>query len=234
MWGWWLLASGSRLYVTDDETGGRIRAYDGQTLERIGPVIQFDGTIWSISDTPDASVLAVTVEKDGQNTTSLVDADTGRVISAGVEGAFQSVFAGAEELIAAYDNRLARHTIPDLAATGSIAGMKGGIGSLQMTEDGTTLLVAAHDGTVSLYDVASGIRLGDAITTSSPFIIAGFIRTDGRVLLVNEEDGVAVWDLDPEHQLAAACTMAGRDLSREEWTTYFGTIPYRSTCGFSE
>ena len=230
--GWWLLASGSRLYVTNDD--GVLRAYDGRTHERIGPTMEFDGNIWWISDTSSSSVLAVTIEKDERYSTSLVDADTGRVISTGAEGATLSVMAGAGELIAAHDNRLVRYEMPDLTASGSLAGLKGGIDSLQLTEDGTTLLVAANDGTVSLHDLASGIRLGDAITTASPFIIPGYLRPDGRFLVVTEEDGVAVWDLDPEHQLAAACTMAGRDLTREEWTTYFGAIPYRSTCGYSE
>ncbi|GAA1765450.1 nSTAND1 domain-containing NTPase [Agromyces humatus] len=236
--GWWLLGSGSRLYVIDDpdgdDVGDRVRVYDGQTHERIGRALRFDGFVWSISGTSSASMLAVTVEKDKRYTTSLVDADTGRVISTGAEGATISVITGAEELIAAYDNRVARHEIPDLSTSGSLAGLNGGIGHLQVTEDGATLLVGSNDGSVALYDLASGIRLGDAIATSGPFIIPGYIRHDGRFLVVNEKEGVAVWDLDPEHHLAAACTMAGRDLTHEEWTTYFGELPYRSTCGFSE
>jgi len=38
----------------------------------------------------------------------------------------------------------------------------------------------------------------------------GFLRPDGQALAVNEEDGVALWDLNPDHQLEAECRMAGR------------------------
>ena len=75
----------------------------------------------------------------------------------------------------------------------------------------------------------------DPIATSSPLITPAYLRPDGGALIVNQRDGVAVWDLDPDHQQEAACRLAGRDLTREEWATYLGSIDtYRSTCGFSE
>jgi hypothetical protein len=44
-------------------------------------------------------------------------------------------------------------------------------------------------------------------------------------------DGIAVWDLDPAHWIPAACRIAGRSLTREEWVTYLGLLePYRQTC----
>lgn len=40
-----------------------------------------------------------------------------------------------------------------------------------------------------------------------------------------------MWDLDPEHWIAAACTPASRNLTQEEWDTYIGKLaPYHRTC----
>ena len=43
-------------------------------------------------------------------------------------------------------------------------------------------------------------------------------------------DGIQLWDLVPEHQALAACEMAGRELSAEEWATYFPGEPQVATC----
>jgi len=57
------------------------------------------------------------------------------------------------------------------------------------------------------------------------------LRADGLQAAVPTKDGVAIWDLDPDHWVAAACQMAGRNLTREEWGTYIGDLAeYRKTC----
>jgi len=48
---------------------------------------------------------------------------------------------------------------------------------------------------------------------------------------VDVVDGVAVWDIEPAHLAAAACRLAGRNLTRTEWDTYLGNVgDYRATC----
>ncbi len=43
--------------------------------------------------------------------------------------------------------------------------------------------------------------------------------------------GIKVWDLDPERWMVAACQLAGRNLTREEWETNIGDLAdYRATC----
>jgi hypothetical protein len=39
-----------------------------------------------------------------------------------------------------------------------------------------------------------------------------------------------IWDLDVAHWEAAACAIAGRNLSRTEWSEYLPDEPYRMTC----
>jgi hypothetical protein len=43
------------------------------------------------------------------------------------------------------------------------------------------------------------------------------------------------WDLDPTHWVTAACRMAGRNLTEEEWSIYISDLaPYHETCpGFA-
>jgi hypothetical protein len=42
---------------------------------------------------------------------------------------------------------------------------------------------------------------------------------------------MTVWDLDPQHWIAAACKVAGRNLTPQEWKTDIGDLaPYHRTC----
>src|SRR5262249_50101264 len=57
--------------------------------------------------------------------------------------------------------------------------------------------------------------------------------SDGKSMLVPSPSGSTVWSLDPTQWLQDACTLAGRDLTREEWDHYFSAFgPYRSTCSW--
>jgi hypothetical protein len=42
---------------------------------------------------------------------------------------------------------------------------------------------------------------------------------------------VKVWNLDPQSWVDAACRLAGRNLTPEEWNSYIGDLaPYAATC----
>ncbi len=61
-------------------------------------------------------------------------------------------------------------------------------------------------------------------------IPAGWMRPDGKRVLLNTSDGLVELDLTPDHLVQAACQLAGRDLSENEWSTFLGDEPYRSLC----
>ncbi|MCD2442542.1 hypothetical protein LQ757_09680 [Agromyces sp. SYSU K20354] len=228
----WLLESGRRIYIASNTTSAAIKLVDASTRKYLESEIDVDGATVAISASTDAAMLAVTTEKDGITTTRLVNAATGTAISPELTGPELTVLAGPGELIAADDNRLLRYSVPQLDPIEALPGVKGGLASLQVSDDRRTLVAGANDDTVTLYDLAAGIRLGDPIPSESPLITPGYLRPDGRELLVNMRDGVAAWNLDPDTQFRAACRLAGRDLSREEWATHFGAIArYRATCG---
>ena len=76
-------------------------------------------------------------------------------------------------------------------------------------------------------DVAAHAPLGDPITQGGK----SALRPDGHELAVATPAGTVLWDLDPEHWLKAACQVAGRNMTPQEWTTYIGDLaPYRQTC----
>jgi hypothetical protein len=44
-------------------------------------------------------------------------------------------------------------------------------------------------------------------------------------------DGIAIWDLDSSHWVDAACRLAGRNLTQDEWDTYLSALEsYHRTC----
>jgi hypothetical protein len=100
------------------------------------------------------------------------------------------------------------------------------------TGDGTLLATKAADRTVALYDVASGVRLGIPLAMiaedpNEPIALSN----DGTRLAIGSPEGTQIWDLGPEQWAEAACRVAGRNLTREEWDTHIGDLaPYRATC----
>jgi hypothetical protein len=101
---------------------------------------------------------------------------------------------------------------------------------LRFSADGKILVAISWNQTLSIYDVATRTRLGDPIVDDVPFFV-GSLRPDGKAVATNARDGVAIWDIDPEHLADAACQFAGRNLTPSEWDTYLGDPgDYRTTC----
>ena len=227
----WASPSGHRLYVVTD--GDDILSLDPATGERIaGPRDVGDAKPVSITPTPDDTRLLVTTwGVGGVFVTRMLDAVDGTVLSSDLEGPTITTLAG-DTVVGAEGTRLLTYAIDDFAVTGSLP-IATTAATLQASTDGRTLLVTGIDGSASLFDLSSGMRLGDAIPSAGGSGLAASLRPDGSELALALADGVQLWDLDPANQADAACRIAGRDLTREEWDEHLGSIaPYRSTCGF--
>ena len=87
------------------------------------------------------------------------------------------------------------------------------------------LLAASDDGSVTIHDIGTRTRFGDPIRTGV-FTGNGFVdlRSDGAKAALPGPDGIGpvLWDLHPDHWVTAACAIAGRNLTRDEWGTYIG------------
>jgi len=53
---------------------------------------------------------------------------------------------------------------------------------------------------------------------------------DGHALVSGGGATLASFDMRPETWTAAACRIAGRNFTRDEWATYFGDRSYHRTC----
>ena len=123
----------------------------------------------------------------------------------------------------------------ELEPIASLPGARGFINTLQLSDDGETLLATSRDQSVSMYDLPTGTRLGDPIRYNAPGIYGAFLRPDGKEIAITNHSGVAIWDLAPDHLQAAACQLAGRNLTPTEWDTYLANLGEpRPTCpGFA-
>lgn len=95
------------------------------------------------------------------------------------------------------------------------------------------IAVDGGDRSVAIYDIASGVAVGDPIDIPDDQINAIALRPDGLELAVGGSRAVGpeVWDLDPRHWIDAACRVAGRNLTHAEWESNIGALrPYRLTC----
>jgi hypothetical protein len=98
-----------------------------------------------------------------------------------------------------------------------------------LAPDGRQLAVTGGGATTTLWDVRTRRRLGDTfpnVVGSIPIVLFG---PDGRLLL-QELDGTTQWPLDRASLQGFACRAAGRDLTREEWSSLVPNRPYRRVC----
>lgn len=164
---------------------------------------------------------------------------TGKQLAYNTDPSIGSLGAGPPGLVVAghLDGTLAIYDPDTLQVRSPLPGSIGLMGFLIASDDGSTLLGHSNgnQSLVSLYDLAAGIRLGDSIPSdhSENCTACVSFRPDGKqaALVGPGGKGVVLWDLEPEHWASAACTIAGRNLSRQEWVTYIGDLgQYRTTC----
>jgi len=222
-------AGGELEHVTIPEDA--VWTVDPATRQRIDPTIPVTGTPVSVSATRHGDRVVVTSWQDAAAATTVHDGRDGAQIGEPLVGPGITAVSLDGVLVGATGGRLAEYDLGTMQPVGNFPGARGEINALQFSSDGRVLLASSNDQTVSIYDVATRRRIGDPISTFSPFITAGYLRQDGRAVAVNQQSGVAVWDIAPEHLVAAACRLAGRNLTEGEWQSYLADVgPYRDTC----
>lgn len=238
----WMNAPGDRLYV--GRPGGEIWTIDSATGRRTEPTMQTGGEYpVLITTNPDGTRVLVTSWNDEYIPSSvLLDAETGERIRAGLVRIGLTAMTARDEIVGTIRYQsIVRHDAGTFAKIGALPGSTGGLDAVNVSADGRLLSAYSLDNTVTLYDLVGGVQLGGPIPVSGEWnyplggVYSGVIRADGTELAVNVPAGIALWDLRPSSHADAACRMAGRDLTEDEWLTYLADLgPYRSTCGFGE
>ncbi len=103
---------------------------------------------------------------------------------------------------------------------------------LSPTDDSFLVTMGANR-ELALTDLASGLPIGTPIQLAETEVKQAGLSLDGTVLAYGggPDAPIKVVDLLPESWMAAACSLAGRNLTKEEWADTVGDLaPYRATC----
>lgn len=92
-----------------------------------------------------------------------------------------------------------------------------------------TLVASVGAGRLTHWDGLTGARLG-TVTVDDPDGAVAFSADDRLLHFAGSSGSLLTWDLSPASWRAAACRLAGRDLTEAEWRTYLPDRPYRRTC----
>jgi DNA-binding SARP family transcriptional activator/WD40 repeat protein len=242
----WMSPDGTRTYASvvenDAEAGPRceIWTYDPDRRRRIAPTIRLDAELDDdcsfdahVSATRDGNRVVVTTGTSDYRLrrTTVHDGRTGKQVAGPLHGPIVTSVSHDGVLVAGdVSGGITRYDLDTLEPIGTFPGTQSLVTQLRFSADGKILVASSLNQTLSIYDVATRTRLGDPIGNDFPFL-TGSIRPDGKAVATNAPDGVTVWDIDPEHLADAACNVAGRNLTRTEWDTYFANPDgRRATC----
>jgi DNA-binding SARP family transcriptional activator/WD40 repeat protein len=222
----------ARLVLSDDE---QFFAVDDSGA--VGPPMGRAEWIWGLGSTRDGSRL-FTHETPGR----LVPRDpvTGEPNGPAIDDAYAYTIASDRIVVGGWNGRLRlldTRTLEPVGAT--LPPVAGKVNALAITDDASRLLVTGEDRRAQLIDATDGAYLGGPISLdigANPFRgrrggAQGAISPDGSLLALPTSGGVAIWDLDPDRLVAAACDVVGRDLTEQEWAEHLAALgDHRQVC----
>lgn len=112
-----------------------------------------------------------------------------------------------------------------------LAGHTASVLSVAFSPDGTLLASGSVDHTVRLWDMATRQPAAPPLSGHADSVDSVAFSPDGRTLASGSADHtVRLWDVDVASATRRACSIANRNLTREEWRQYLGNTPYVKTC----
>jgi len=208
-----------------------------------GPTIEVDGLVsYAVSRTGDRVVAGTT------KGVVVYDGNTGEVLGSIDDPDLRAVVVTvADQLfVGSLGGELTQYDLETLEPIRTFGGSRGHAFGGAGTADGSLFTVSGGDRVAAVYDVASGVQLGGPITIAPDERSSVRMSPDGRWLAVGgqawsfddvverdgtEPQGAKIWDLDPTSWIRAACGVAGRNLTRDEWAAHIGDLaPYHPTC----
>ncbi|HET6856535.1 MAG TPA: hypothetical protein VFH94_05495, partial [Streptomyces sp.] len=112
-----------------------------------------------------------------------------------------------------------------------LAGHTGEVLSQSTSADGRTLATGSTDGTIRLFDVRTQQPLGAPLPGRPNRPVAPQFTPDGAYLFALTNEGRPYrWDVRPSTWARHACDVAGRTLTRTEWTDALPGRDYAPAC----
>jgi WD40 repeat protein len=139
-------------------------------------------------------------------------------------------FPDGERLVTGGDDGIAR--IWEISSGQEVASVEHGGGEVigvAFSPNGELVATAGSDGTARIWEISSGEEVARVEHAGGVTAVA-FSRDGARLATASEDNTAEVWYLRPEALIREACSRLTRNLSRDEWRTYLGDIPYRKTC----
>jgi DNA-binding SARP family transcriptional activator/energy-coupling factor transporter ATP-binding protein EcfA2 len=240
---------GSRAFAWWPE--GEIVAFDPATGKPLGPPMRLPTEVhWveAVSETPDGTSAVITWygSEQAQSETAVFDIASGALLVRGLHGLDNQVALEGGQLVGIANQYARRYDIGTLEPISALARAVGGGMSTSASTDGRTLLNVGANNAITLYDLTADIALASPLDSPASTlrlldgvqagvrVPGGFLTADGETLLEARLDGIRVWDLRPAEQAARACAVAGRELTPEEWSTYFPDDEQVATCALLE
>ena len=178
---------------------------------------------------PDGEELIVTSGVGGGARYPIADARIGRGDPLTIAGSLPETvafsFDGALLAVGRTDGTLSFHEPTTLDQIGSSVPVSSGlIPSLRWSADGKLITLQDVNADNYLVDVEQRARIGDALPGNSSRLYGlSDFAPDGRALVLPGPQGTTLWDLDAATWPAKACSIAGRELTSDEWETYFSS-----------
>ncbi len=243
-------ANGTTLATAGSDDGTELWAF--ATQEQTGTALG-SGRVSALAFNPDADVLATGA---GNGTIELwlwqvaTQQETGVAVTTGPgQGALAFspdgktlATIGANGTAALWSLTTKRRIGALMNAGASVAQAAGAraTAAVAFSPDGTTLATASAGGSSSggtrLWDVATQQELGTPMTAGPEPVYALAFSPDGTTLITASAGGSSsgsarLWNVAfPAGLLAAACAIADRSLTREQWADYAGTQPFQQVC----
>lgn len=114
-----------------------------------------------------------------------------------------------------------------------LAGDVGDIYAVAVSRDGRTLATGSLDRTVRLWDIETQQAIGTPLPGPARGVgaVAPYFTPDGAALIASYDTGRAYrWEIRPESLARHACEVAGRRLTRAEWTEFLPGREYDPAC----
>jgi WD40 repeat protein len=100
-----------------------------------------------------------------------------------------------------------------------------------ITADGHTLATGSEGGTLRLWDIETEQAVGAPLPGLPNQRVIPYFTPNGTRLIASYESGRAyLWDIRPESLARHACQVAGRRLTREEWSEFLPSRDYDPAC----
>jgi WD40 repeat protein len=227
---------GDRLMVAEgrDRTGeASIFMLDAETLEPAGKPVALNEPIVAASAGPGGRFVIAVAKAGGYAVVDLVD---GVVVHEGQLGldpfdvdlspdGQRAVVIGTNGEVGILDVADGEWVAPPIQASPA------SVGFASYTPDGQSVVVGSRNGVASLWDGRIGQLLGHVTASPTSAFVRPTMLDDGYTAMLTGRDGaVYMWDTRAENWVEAACAIAGRNLTDDEWRDAFGDRPYRLTC----